>query len=74
MDGKGLAALYSDDRDPTVRLELQAELEARPNGIAQVLAACRKASRDFDKLVLATWNARRATLALPSQLGRTGHD
>lgn len=44
----GLVACYSDDRDPAARLSLQRELEARPDGIAQVLAACRKIKRDFE--------------------------
>ena len=45
---KSLIAFYSNDRDPKWRLALQSEIEARPNRIADVLAACRKASREFD--------------------------
>lgn len=36
-----LVAYYSNQRDPVARLALQAELEARPNGVSDVLAACR---------------------------------
>jgi len=59
VDGQGLAALYSDDRDPTARLALQAELEAQPDGVAQVLAACNEASKAVDDKILAA-NARAA--------------
>jgi hypothetical protein len=53
-DGAGLAAFYSTDRDPAARLALQAELEARPLGVAQVLAACREASEAFDRKIEAS--------------------
>jgi len=46
-----LVAFFSDLIDPTDRLSLQAELEARPNGPAQVLAACRKIANDFNAVV-----------------------
>jgi hypothetical protein len=45
---RGLIACYSDARDPAMRLALQHELEARPDGVGQVLAACAKARRDFE--------------------------
>ncbi|WP_333605971.1 hypothetical protein [Novosphingobium sp.] len=48
---KELVAFYSDDRDPAVRLALQQELEAHPNGPAQVLAVCRKVMRDWDRRI-----------------------
>lgn len=51
LTDKGLHALYSDDRDPTARLALQHELEKRPDGVAQVIAACRAANRDWERRV-----------------------
>jgi hypothetical protein len=38
-----LVAFYSDTIDPTKRLALQAELEANPTGVAEVLAAHQEA-------------------------------
>ena len=35
-----MVAYYSDERPPAARLALQAELEAVPDGSAQVAAAC----------------------------------
>lgn len=51
FDSGELIALYSDARDPAARLALQHELEARPNGPAQVLAACRKVSSEWNRRV-----------------------
>ena len=48
---KEFVAFYADDRDPAARLALQAELEAMPNGVAQVLAVCRKVPRDFNSMI-----------------------
>lgn len=36
-----LVAFYSYARDPSARLALQAELEARPGSVGEVLAVCR---------------------------------
>lgn len=47
-----LVAFYSNDRDPAVRLALQTELEAQPSGPAEVIAACREASRRHDRMVV----------------------
>ena len=44
-----LVAFYSDDRDPAARLALQAELESRPNGIAEVVAVCRSLMAQWNK-------------------------
>jgi hypothetical protein len=44
-----LVAFYSNDRDPSVRLALQSELETRPNGVTEVLAACREVKDSFDR-------------------------
>jgi hypothetical protein len=50
---KELIAFYSDARDPTARIALQEELDARENGPAQVLAVCRKVAREWDRSVAA---------------------
>lgn len=46
-----LVAFYSDQRDPAMRLALQAELEAQPDGVAQVLAACRAEAARYDAMI-----------------------
>ena len=46
-----LVAFYSDACDPAALLALQQELEARPNGVAQVLAAVHKETRRWNRLV-----------------------
>ena len=43
-----LVAFYSNQRDPAIRLALQRELEARRNGIGQVLAVCRREIREWN--------------------------
>jgi hypothetical protein len=53
-----LVAFYSDERPPERRIALQNELEARANGAGEVLAVCRRASRDFDRKILAAYNAK----------------
>lgn len=50
---KELVAFYSDERDPAVRIALQKELEAHPNGSAQVADVCRKQARDWNRSVAA---------------------
>jgi len=49
---------YSEDRPPEIRQALQAELEAQPNGIAEVVAVCAAMSRGFNRQIAA--NRRRA--------------
>lgn len=50
--GQGVLYLaYSDDRPPAVRLALQAELEAAPNGVADVLATCAAHTRAFSAMI-----------------------
>lgn len=44
-----LVAFYSNERDPAIRLALQAELESQQEGVAQVLAACRAEADRFDR-------------------------
>lgn len=51
--GQGILYLaYSDDRPPEMRLALQAELEAAPNGIADVIAVCAAKRDEFNRMVL----------------------
>lgn len=73
IDGKGLACLYSDDRDPAARLALQADLEARPNGVGQVLAVCRKVTRDWNTKVRAANAAHRNASRLQPREGSARH-
>lgn len=47
-----LIACYADEHDPTMRLALQAELEAKPHGVAQVLAAHRRVKRAWNAAVI----------------------
>lgn len=58
-----LVAFYSDSRDPAVRLALQAELEARPTGIAEVLAACCEVRDRFDREIREANERHRAAQA-----------
>ncbi len=47
-----LVAFYSDARDPAQRLALQAELEAQPEGVDQVLAACRAEGARYQTMII----------------------
>jgi hypothetical protein len=51
METGELCALYSNSRDPKDRLRLQDELEARPNGVAEVIATVEARAAAFDRLI-----------------------
>lgn len=55
-----LVAFYSDSRDPAPRLALQAELERRPDGVAEVLAAVDRDNLQFDRFMTRLASSRRA--------------
>ncbi|KKC27318.1 hypothetical protein [Sphingomonas sp. SRS2] len=46
-----LVAFYSDARDPSARLALQAEIDAQLGGVAQVLAVCRAEAARADAMI-----------------------
>ena len=57
--GQGILYLaYSDDRPKNVRLALQAELEAEPNRIADVLETCAAHTRAFNAMVVEAYGPR----------------
>ncbi len=50
--GQGILYLaYSDDRPRDTRLALQAELEAKPNRVQDVLATCAANTRAFNAMI-----------------------
>lgn len=64
QSSNGLVAYYSNSRDPTARLALQAELDGRLNGPAEVAAVCRKVTADFNAMIRAVKRRSRASKQL----------
>ena len=65
--GQGVLYLaYSDDLPKDMRLALQAELEARPNRIRDVLATCAAHTRAFNRSIAAGYRAQPVSRTTPN--------